>query len=129
MRVETIGCDAKNCQELKRESNNWWVVLEHPSGVFVTTAELIEEGVPALFDRDGLDGFKRHDACSEACLRARAWRQPRAGGHDLQTLSGRRLLLHRYASWPHPPVDEQALKQGQLCFYLDRFPREAIHRR
>ena len=62
--VETLCCDGKHCQEVKRESNKWWVLLEHPSGVFVTTGELMD-GLPEVFRRGS---FTRHDACSEACL-------------------------------------------------------------
>ncbi|KKL60169.1 hypothetical protein LCGC14_2207990 [marine sediment metagenome] len=59
-------CNGKNCKEFKRESNKWWILLEHPSGVFVTTSDLLE-GLPAMFDRDG---FTQHDACGEACLQS-----------------------------------------------------------
>lgn len=60
----TKKCDADGCQSVKRETNKWWIALEHPIGVFFTTADMVHQ-IPEVFDRDG---FVHWDACSEQCL-------------------------------------------------------------
>ena len=108
--VTTRSCDAARCRAVKGEANKWWVVFEHPCGVFLTTAEMMGE-LPDSFDRDG---FARQDCCGESCLQVvlSAWTS-RAHSPAIPELEEMLATVKRDVMSNPPPTLTAVEREGQ----------------